>query len=169
MPEDEVLAQAFFGQALSDLSAFQAALLAGAVASWQARAAARSMLRGGVGVADLDIIRDKSGNTTLSIGLYLGENVYTDVSTDTSGETEIHLRIDLTEDVVVKGAASIPAKPPSASSSKETTDRASVRGLNRVHAHINRLDLRIMVERLSRVFTPHQGCAPGRASTRAML
>ena len=64
------------------------------------------VLRGGLGVADLAVIRAESGNTTLSIGLYLGENVYTDVSTDTSGETEIHLRIDLTEDVVVKGAAS---------------------------------------------------------------
>ena len=107
LPEDEVLAQAFFGQALSDLSAFQAARLAGALAKLAGKGGGTlDVLRGGLGVADLDVIRDESGNTTLSIGLYLGENVYTDVSTDTSGETEIHLRIDLTEDVVVKGAAS---------------------------------------------------------------
>ena len=39
-------------------------------------------------------------------GAYLNENVYTDVTVGSDGETELNLNLDLTPSITVKGATS---------------------------------------------------------------
>ena len=56
-------------------------------------------------MADLDVVTDENGGTALQVGAYLSENVYTDVTTSTDGQSEVNLNIDITDDVTLKGAA----------------------------------------------------------------
>lgn len=106
LPEDEVLAQAFFGQSLSSLSALQAARLAAGVATLAGRGGGTmDRLRGALGGADLDVTQNANGATALSFGTYIGENAYTDVTTSSDGDAEINLKIDLTDSITVKGSA----------------------------------------------------------------
>ena len=106
LPEDEVLAQAFFGQSLSSLSALQAARLASAIATLSGRGGGTmDRLRNAFGLADLDVTQDASGATQLSFGTYIGENAYTDVTTNSAGDAEVNLKIDLTDTVTIKGSA----------------------------------------------------------------
>jgi translocation and assembly module TamB len=106
LPEDEVLAQAFFGQSLSNLSALQAARLASAIATLSGRGGGTlDKLRGAFGLADLDVTQDASGATALSFGAYIGENAYTDVTTNSVGEAQVNLKVDISDAFTIKGSA----------------------------------------------------------------
>lgn len=106
LPEDEVLAQAFFGQSLSSLSPLQAARLAAGVATLAGRGGGTlDRLRGALGGADLDVTQTADGATALSFGTYIGENAYTDVTTSSDGDAQVNLKIDLTDTVTVQGSA----------------------------------------------------------------
>ncbi|MEM9755255.1 MAG: translocation/assembly module TamB domain-containing protein, partial [Pseudomonadota bacterium] len=86
LPEDEVLAQLFFGRTIGTLSAVQALQLADAVASLAGGGSGVfTALREGLGLDDLDIQTDAEGNAVVSAGRYLSENIYTDVTVDNEG------------------------------------------------------------------------------------
>jgi len=106
LPEDEVLAQLLFGRSITDISPFQAAQLAAAVATLAGRGGVGIIekLRRGIGVDDLDIATDTEGNTGVTVGKYLSENIYTDVTVNSDGSTDIELNIDLTPSLTLRGA-----------------------------------------------------------------
>lgn len=105
-PQDQVLAQIFFGRDISQLSAFQAVQLANAVATLAGRGGEGlvSRLRGGFGLDDLDVTSGEDGNAAVRAGKYLSENVYTDVTVGGSEGPEVSLNIDLSPNVTVRGS-----------------------------------------------------------------
>ncbi|MEX0312182.1 MAG: translocation/assembly module TamB domain-containing protein, partial [Tateyamaria sp.] len=105
-PQDQVLAQIFFGRDISQLSAFQALQLASAVASLAGSGGEGlvSRLRGSFGLDDLDVTSDTEGNTAVRAGRYLSENVYTDVTVGGADGPEVSLNLDLTPNVTVRGS-----------------------------------------------------------------
>ena len=105
LPQDEAIARLLFGRDLTELSPLQAARLANAVAELSGREGLDLVgnLREGVGLDDLDITSDDDGTLAVRAGTYLTENIYTDLSIDENGRTEINLNLDVTDDVVVKG------------------------------------------------------------------
>ncbi len=107
LPQEEVLAHLLFGRDLTALSPFQAAKLASAVATLAGRGGEGIIgsLRRGFGLDDLDLGSDSTGGTSLKIGRYLSEKIYTDVSVGSQGTTELNLNLDLGRGVTVRGSA----------------------------------------------------------------
>ena len=108
LPQEEVLARLIFGRGLENLSALQAARLALAVRTLAGRGGEGivSRLRSSTGLADLDVTTTDDGNAAVRAGAYLNENVYTDVTVDSAGETQLNLNLDFTPSLTVKGGVS---------------------------------------------------------------
>jgi translocation and assembly module TamB len=107
LPEDEVLARLFFGKGIESLSALQAAQMAVALRTLAGKGGVGTLakLRNSFGLDDLDVSTDESGNTSVRAGAYITENAYTDVTTNSAGDSEINLKIDLSDTLTLKGAA----------------------------------------------------------------
>jgi translocation and assembly module TamB len=104
LPQEEVLAQLLFGRDLSRLSALQAAQLANAVAVLAGRGGEGivTRLRNSFGLDDLDVSTSADGETELTAGRYLTENIYTEVQTGQSGTTSLSLNFDIREGVTAR-------------------------------------------------------------------
>lgn len=103
LPEDEVLAQLFFGRSVSSLSAVQALQLADGVASLAGGGSGVfTRLRDNLGLDDLDVSTDEAGNAAVTAGRYISENVYTDLTIDDGG-TGVSINIDLTPSITARG------------------------------------------------------------------
>ncbi|MCF6444941.1 translocation/assembly module TamB domain-containing protein [Nereida sp. MMG025] len=102
-PEDEVLAQIFFGRDAAQLSAFQALELANAVRQLQGKGGEGvvAKLRRGFDLDDLDIRVDDEGNAAVRAGKYISENVYTDV--EVGQTTEVTINVDITSNLTARG------------------------------------------------------------------
>jgi translocation and assembly module TamB len=107
VPQEEILAQIFFGRDLSQLSPLQALQLANSVAVLAGRSQGGLLddLRGSAGLDDLDVTTDEEGNVALRAGRYISDNVYTDVQIDQEGDAEISLNLDVTPNLTVRGTA----------------------------------------------------------------
>lgn len=107
LPQDEVLARLLFGRALSTLSPFQAAQLAMSLATLTGRAESSFMdrTRRALGLDDLDFTSADDGTTALRAGRYIGERVYTDLSVNSAGRSEVRLQLDLTPSLTLRGRA----------------------------------------------------------------
>ena len=105
LPEDEVVARLLFGRDLSSLSVLQAAQLASAVATLSGRGGAglTERLRTSFGVDDFDISTGDDGNVGVRVGKYLSENIYTDLSVNSEGKSEVRLNLDVSPSVTVRG------------------------------------------------------------------
>lgn len=105
LPQEEVLAQLLFGRGLQNLSAFQAAQLASAVATLAGRGGEGliSRLRRSTGLDDLDVTVSEDGAASLKAGKYISENAYTEVEVDQDGKSRINLNLDLRKGITVKG------------------------------------------------------------------
>ncbi len=109
LPEDEVLAQLLFGRSVSALSPVQLLQLADAAASLaggSSNAGLLANLRENTGLDDLDLQTDAEGNAAVRAGRYLSDNVYSDVTVGASGETDLSLNIDLTDNITARGSFS---------------------------------------------------------------
>lgn len=106
LPEEEVLAQLLFGRGIDNISAFQAAQLAGAVATLAGRGGDGIVgrLRKGFGLDDLDLRTDAAGQTTFKAGKYLSEKLYSEVEVAPDGRSEINLNLDVRPGVTVRGS-----------------------------------------------------------------
>lgn len=104
-PQDEVLAQLFFGRPISELSALQALQLANAVATLAGRGGEGvvSKLRKGFGLDDLDVVNGDSGGTAVRAGKYISENIYTDVVVGTREDSSVSLNLDITPSITARG------------------------------------------------------------------
>ena len=105
LPEEEVLARLLFGRDLTSLSAFQAAQLASAVATLAGKGGTGILgkLRQGFGLDDFDVSTNAEGETTVTAGKYISKNVYTEVEVGQDNTTEIHLNLDVTDEITVRG------------------------------------------------------------------
>ncbi|MEL7182990.1 MAG: translocation/assembly module TamB domain-containing protein, partial [Pseudomonadota bacterium] len=106
VPQEEILAQVFFGRDLSQLSPLQALQLANSVAVLAGRGSGGLLerLRGSTGLDDLDVTTDSEGNTAVRAGKYISDNVYTDVQIDQDGDASVSLNLDLTPNLTVRGS-----------------------------------------------------------------
>ena len=108
LPQDEAIARLLFGRDLRELSPLQAARLAAAVAELSGRGTGGVLgsLREGVGLDDLDITSSEDGTIGLRAGAYITENIYTDLSIDEEGQTQLQLNLDITDEITVQGRTS---------------------------------------------------------------
>lgn len=108
LPEDEILARLVFGRGLDQISPFQALKLASAVATLSGRGGAGTIgrLRSGFGLDDLDVTTDAEGELNLRAGAYLSDNLYSDVTVDAQGQSEINLNLTVSPEVTVRGQVS---------------------------------------------------------------
>ena len=107
LPQDEVLAQLIFGRSLSDLSGFQIAQLAAAVAelSGGANTSLLGNLRKATGLDDLDVTTDTNGNASVRAGRYIRDNVYLGVEAGAKGNEKVDLNIGITKNLKAKASA----------------------------------------------------------------
>ncbi|MGL4281348.1 MAG: translocation/assembly module TamB domain-containing protein [Albidovulum sp.] len=105
LPQEEVIARILFSKSLSNLSPFQAAQLAAAVARLAGKGGEGivSKLRKNFGLDDLDLTTGEDGGTGVRVGKYLSEKVYTNVDIGADGKTELHLNLELKRDLTVRG------------------------------------------------------------------
>ncbi|MDO6732412.1 translocation/assembly module TamB domain-containing protein [Marinovum sp. 2_MG-2023] len=105
LPQDEALSLFLFGRDVTSISALQAVQLAAAIRtlSGQGGLGIGQQLREGLGVDELDISTDSEGNAQASVGKYLSDNIYTDVTVSSDGSSQINLNLDLTPSVTVRG------------------------------------------------------------------
>jgi len=108
LPEEEVIARLIFGRELGSISPFQAAKLASAVATLSGRGGKGplGLLRGGLGLSDLDVSQNTDGDTEVSAGGYLSDKVYSEITANSAGRQQINLNLDLTRALTAKGSAS---------------------------------------------------------------
>jgi translocation and assembly module TamB len=105
LPQEEVLARLLFGRGLETLSAFQAAQLAGAVASLAGKGGEGivAKLRKGFGLDDLDVRTDEAGTASVRAGKYIARNVYSEIEVDQTGKSQIQLNLDVTDSITLRG------------------------------------------------------------------
>ena len=106
LPEEEVVARLLFGRGLESVSPFQAAQLAAAVTGLSGGGGGLvSLVRRALGLSDLDVRSAEDGQTEVSAGAYISDNIYSSVTVDGEGRREINLNLDLSRSLTVKGRA----------------------------------------------------------------
>ncbi len=107
LPQDEVLSQLIFGRDLASISPLQAVQLAAAVGTLAGRGGGGIIdnFRQGLGLDDFQVTTDSTGNVAVQAGKYLSDNVYTDVTVNGDGTTDISINLDVTENITAKGSA----------------------------------------------------------------
>ncbi|MBL3561932.1 translocation/assembly module TamB domain-containing protein [Rhodovulum sulfidophilum] len=107
LPQEEVISRILFGRGLDTLSPLQAAELASAVATLMGKGGQGILgaLRGATGLDDLDVNSTEEGGTELSAGKYLSDKVYSQVTVNQKGQSEINLNLDVSPYVTLKGHA----------------------------------------------------------------
>ncbi len=105
LPQEEVLAHLLFNKGLSNISAFQAAQLASAVATLAGGGGGGVLgaLRSKTGLDNLDIQADGSGTSSVTAGKYISDKVYSEVTVDQTGKSSISLNYDVTRNITLKG------------------------------------------------------------------
>ena len=105
LPEDEVLSQLFFERDIASLSPLQAARLALAIAELTGKGGGGVVgrIREGAELDDLDVSQTEDGETALSAGKYISENVYTEVEATSGGKTSLSINLDVTKNLTAKG------------------------------------------------------------------
>ena len=63
-----------------------------------------SKLRRKLGLVSLDVGTTEDGTAQVGAGTYLTDDVYTDVTVNAEGESEINLNLDVTDSVTLKGS-----------------------------------------------------------------
>ncbi|NOD93069.1 translocation/assembly module TamB [Ruegeria sp. HKCCD4884] len=103
-PAEEALAMLLFGNRFSEISPFLIAQMAASLAQLSgAGGDVTKGLRDSTGVDTIDVGASESGAGRLGAGAYLGENLYTDFTVNTEGDTEVNLNLDVTDNFTVKG------------------------------------------------------------------
>ncbi|QIE42581.1 hypothetical protein G5B39_11955 [Rhodobacteraceae bacterium SC52] len=104
LPDDEVLAQLFFGKPVADLTPIELAQLASAINRLQGGGGGVfGFAREALGVDDLSVATDEDGNTAVTAGRYLSEKVYTDVTVGSDGTSEVELNYEIRKDFSARG------------------------------------------------------------------
>ena len=107
LPQDEVLARLIFGQSMSRLSPLQIAQLADAVSQLAGDGSTSLLetLRSNLGVDDLDINTDDTGQTTVSVGRYLNKRTYLQLEQGGAEGARATINLDVGRGVKLKAGA----------------------------------------------------------------
>ncbi|SEO44555.1 autotransporter secretion inner membrane protein TamB [Salinihabitans flavidus] len=105
LPQDEILSLLLFGRDATRISPLQAVRLASALRtlSGAGGTGVTGQLRRTFALDDLDVTTDESGNVEARAGKYLSENIYSEVSVNGAGETEINLNLQVSPDITARG------------------------------------------------------------------
>lgn len=105
-PTEEALAMLVFGNQYSKLSPLKIAQLASSFAQLAGSGGGGLVdsARQGLGVDLLDIGTDDNGAARVGVGAYVADNVYTDVSVNIEGKTELSINLDLTDSLTARGS-----------------------------------------------------------------
>ena len=106
LPQDEVLALLLFGRSISSISPLQAVQLASALTSLAGNGGdgVIANLRQGLNLDDLNFVTDEEGNAGVRAGKYLSENLYSDITIESNGTSEINLNIDINRNFTARGS-----------------------------------------------------------------
>ncbi|WP_170449197.1 translocation/assembly module TamB domain-containing protein [Ruegeria arenilitoris] len=103
-PAEEALAMLLFGNRFSELSPFVIAQMAASLAQLSgAGGDATKGVRDATGVDTVDVGATEGGGGRLGAGAYLSDNLYTDFTVNTEGDTEVNLNLDVSDSVTVRG------------------------------------------------------------------
>ncbi|EEE38810.1 hypothetical protein RKLH11_2654 [Rhodobacteraceae bacterium KLH11] len=103
-PTEEALALLLFGNRFSELSPFVIAQMAASLAQLSgAGGDATKGVREATGFDTIDLGATEGGGGQLGAGAYLSDNLYTDFTVNTEGDTEVNLNLDVTDNITVKG------------------------------------------------------------------
>lgn len=103
-PAEEALAMLLFGNRFSEISPFVIAQMAASLAQLSgATGDATKGVREATGVDTVDVGATGGGGGLLGAGAYLGDNIYTDFTVNTEGDTEVNLNLDVTDSFTVRG------------------------------------------------------------------
>lgn len=104
-PAEEALAMLLFGNRFSEISPFVIAQMAASLAQLSgAGGDATKGLRDSTGVDTVDIGASEGGAGRLGAGAYLSDNLYTDFTVNTEGDTEVNLNLDVSDNFTVRGS-----------------------------------------------------------------
>lgn len=105
LPDDEILARLVFDRSLSGLSALQVAQLAAAAGELSGKTGPSffSQLRDATGLDDLDFETDNEGTTTVRVGKYIQDNIYSSIEADNQGSSRATVNLDINENFTAKG------------------------------------------------------------------
>jgi translocation and assembly module TamB len=108
LPQDEVLALILFGKDISSISPLQAVRLAAAIRTLTGKGGdgLGGNIRKGLALDDLDVTTTDDGATEARAGKYLSENIYSEVTADTEGKTQINLNLTINRSVTARGRLS---------------------------------------------------------------
>ncbi|KIC41342.1 hypothetical protein RA27_11355 [Ruegeria sp. ANG-R] len=103
-PTEEALAMLLFGNRFSELSPFVIAQMAASLAQLSgAGGDATKGVREATGLDTIDVGATEGGAGRLGAGAYLSDNLYTDFTVNTEGDTEVNLNLDVTDSFTVRG------------------------------------------------------------------
>jgi translocation and assembly module TamB len=103
-PSEEALAMLIFGNQYASLSPLKVAQLASSLARLRGGGGKSSgKIRDTLGVDSIDLSEDEDGNAQVGAGTYVSENIYTDISVNTKGESELNINLDVSSNLKVKG------------------------------------------------------------------
>lgn len=104
-PSEEALALLLFGDKFTDISPLKIAQLASQLATLSGRGGGvTGRLRQGLGVDNLDLGTDDDGTAQVGVGTYLADGLYSDVTVNAEGESEVTLNLDVTDTLTLKGS-----------------------------------------------------------------
>ncbi|WP_114007819.1 translocation/assembly module TamB domain-containing protein [Cohaesibacter intestini] len=115
LPQDEILAQIFFNENISDLSPIQLAQLANAVATLSGANSGPGLvdrLRSLAGIDNIDVKSDaETGETTVGVGRYLNDRTYINVEKGaTSNSGKVTIDLEITNQLKARGEADVTGK-----------------------------------------------------------
>jgi translocation and assembly module TamB len=103
-PAEEALAMLLFGNRFTELSPIVIAQMAASLARMGGAGGNGSKsLRNSTGLDTVGVETSESGTAQARAGAYLSDNVYTELTVNADGETEVNLNLDLTESLSVRG------------------------------------------------------------------
>ncbi|WP_425045865.1 translocation/assembly module TamB domain-containing protein [Primorskyibacter sp. S87] len=103
-PSEEALAMLLFGNRFSEISPIVLAQMAASLAVLSgAGGDSTKGIRNATGVDSVQAGADEDGNAQVGAGTYLFDNLYTDFTVNTAGETEVNLNYNVSESVTLKG------------------------------------------------------------------
>lgn len=105
LPQDEILSLLLFGRDVTSISPLQAVRLANAIRtlSGQGNSGITGRLRKSLALDDFSVTTDEAGNVEASAGKYLSDNIYSEVTVNGAGESEVDLNLQLNPTVTVRG------------------------------------------------------------------
>ncbi len=106
LPEDEVLAQLFFGKPVQDLTPLEIAQLVAGINRLTGGGGGGPLgfARNTLGVDQLSVQQNADGTTAVTAGRYITERLFTDVTVDSEGESEVQLNFEIRQDFAVRGS-----------------------------------------------------------------